>query len=71
MASHGWPVVGVQLPEGWSLREDEHLVYLYRHGQVCAVFSSAAATPTVLAATIAREEEETHGRREGVSSAHP
>jgi hypothetical protein len=66
----GWPVLGVQLPEGWSLREDEYFVYLCRNGQVCAIFSSAVATPAVLAAAIAKEECD-NDRREGVSSAHP
>ena len=49
------------LPEerdaGFSIREEEHLLYLLRWGKVVSVFSSAAVTAEAIHKAIRREIE--------------
>jgi hypothetical protein len=54
MGLPGWEVRdhAVQLPPGYTLREDDHLVYLCRDGHVVVVLSALIATPDLLQAVV-------------------
>jgi hypothetical protein len=54
MGLPGWEVRdhAVQLPPGYTLREDDHLVYLCKNSHVVIVLSALIVTPELLQAVV-------------------
>ena len=54
MSLPGWEVRdhAVHLPTGYTLREDDHLVYVCRQDRVVVVLSARVATPDLLQAVV-------------------